>query len=437
MGCFHRTFSVIKLLNYLISQSGNCVNLGRTIKSQHPELYDYCLENTTFLENKVKFNERVYCLINGITSPQLDADGKPARFINLFKGYSLLSRSDEKRKAGNLIREKKESLAKLQTQRKESQDLQARELAAAVGSSEIEVGYRILKHIKSWPINHGKGLYSDETKVEGVDYLFCPITGLRKTSIRSNYTKLVLGLTIDEYLDLVGKDFPLIAPGHGTKISQSLQEIDPDTGLTKHALSKAKSVETLRKLGEDGKTGYQRLADKTRATHMANIDEHGRNGYQRIAINAIIKGNKTKQERGIVTSDEDKSSYSHYKNLVHYLTKGNRSHLDLSSLGRAGTPGATHIDHKYSIMQGFKDKVSPLLIGHKENLELLEWRDNVSKQADCSIELEELCTRCSYTMQQSTTEFEILMQIIEAELDNSLSAGILLEKFNNATKLQR
>jgi hypothetical protein len=47
--------------------------------------------------------------------------------------------------------------------------------------------------------------------VEGKDYIICPITKLRKTSIRSNYTENILGMTMEQYLEKVGKDFVLIA----------------------------------------------------------------------------------------------------------------------------------------------------------------------------------------------------------------------------------
>jgi len=78
-------------LQELVAQSGNCVNLGRHIEAAYPALYQWVLDTTKFLntKTKVKFTERVYCLLNNITSMQLDAFGNTARFVNYFNGYCL------------------------------------------------------------------------------------------------------------------------------------------------------------------------------------------------------------------------------------------------------------------------------------------------------------------------------------------------------------
>ncbi len=49
-----------------------------------------------------------------------------------------------------------------------------------------------------------------------------------------------------------------------------------------------------------------------------------------------------------------------------------------------------HIDHKYSISEGFKNKVSPKIIGSHVNLEILPWIENIRKNKRCSIFLAEL-----------------------------------------------
>ena len=48
------------------------------------------------------------------------------------------------------------------------------------------------------------------------------------------------------------------------------------------------------------------------------------------------------------------------------------------------------LDHKFSITEGFKQNVSPEIIGHYANLELLPKFDNRSKRIRCSIALTEL-----------------------------------------------
>jgi hypothetical protein len=49
-----------------------------------------------------------------------------------------------------------------------------------------------------------------------------------------------------------------------------------------------------------------------------------------------------------------------------------------------------HVDHKYSISQGFKDKINPFVIAHPCNLQMLKAKDNKKKNAKCDHTLEEL-----------------------------------------------
>jgi hypothetical protein len=49
-----------------------------------------------------------------------------------------------------------------------------------------------------------------------------------------------------------------------------------------------------------------------------------------------------------------------------------------------------HVDHMYSISQGFKDKVNPFYIAHPCNLQMLKAKDNKRKNAKCDHTLEEL-----------------------------------------------
>lgn len=80
--------------------------------------------------------------------------------------------------------------------------------------------------------------------------------------------------------------------------------------------------------------------------------------------------------------------FKKYRRKVYYWTSKN----DLTKLenydkrGRAGY----HLDHKYSIAEGFKNNVPPKVIGGINNLEFLLHTDNVKKGTKCSVTLEEL-----------------------------------------------
>ena len=64
--------------------------------------------------------------------------------------------------------------------------------------------------------------------------------------------------------------------------------------------------------------------------------------------------------------------------------------INFEKRGKMGVDSAYNLDHKYSIIEGFKNNVPPQTIGHIANLEMLPWKDNLSKQGNCSITLQEL-----------------------------------------------
>lgn len=73
---------------------------------------------------------------------------------------------------------------------------------------------------------------------------------------------------------------------------------------------------------------------------------------------------------------------------VYYWTSKN----DLTQLENYEKRGLLgyHLDHKYSITEGFKNKILPKIIGSMRNLEFIPCQENVKKGTRCSISLEEL-----------------------------------------------
>lgn len=67
--------------------------------------------------------------------------------------------------------------------------------------------------------------------------------------------------------------------------------------------------------------------------------------------------------------------------------------LNYDKRGISGINGVYHLDHKYSIIEGFKNNVDSDIIGNINNLEFIPWRDNIIKGSKCSITLEELLLR--------------------------------------------
>jgi hypothetical protein len=51
---------------------------------------------------------------------------------------------------------------------------------------------------------------------------------------------------------------------------------------------------------------------------------------------------------------------------------------------------ANHLDHIYSISQGFKDKINPFYIAHPCNLQMLRAKENKKKNSKCGHTTDEL-----------------------------------------------
>lgn len=269
-------------------------------------------------------------------------------------------------------------------------------------------------------------LYKSGT-IEGYDYVICPISQARLSMIKNNYITNVLGMSLDEYPKI-----NRICEKRKENIKSGLQKIDPTTGMTNYEKGQIKARKILSQKDKDGVSGYKKKGQKTRSTHMNKIDELGRNGYAKIASKAIIKGNLTKAEKGIITHPSSRDNYYRYKTLVLHLTNYHRQKLTEGYItGLAGKPGAWHVDHKFSIIQGFREKISPFVIGHRANLQMLPWKQNIQKLHHCDISKENLFFITGYDQDKNQKEFEIINQLIQDDINQTISpnASYLLERF--------
>lgn len=137
-------------------------------------------------------------------------------------------------------------------------------------------------------------LYSVD-KIEGVDYVVCPLTNERMSMIKRTYIERVLGLTVEQY-DSMFPGIQKICRRRIQNIKDGLSSIDTLTGKTKYEVSQEKAKVTLNTVGDDGLSGYARKGLKTKQTHLETVDEFGRNGYQRQAyfrLNTLLPNGLT------------------------------------------------------------------------------------------------------------------------------------------------
>lgn len=78
--------------------------------------------------------------------------------------------------------------------------------------------------------------------------------------------------------------------------------------------------------------------------------------------------------------------------FVRSLTEKNydifKSRINPKNLKRSWK--ANHLDHIYSISQGFKDQINPFFIAHPCNLQMLKAKENKKKNAKCGHTTDEL-----------------------------------------------
>ena len=86
------------------------------------------------------------------------------------------------------------------------------------------------------------------------------------------------------------------------------------------------------------------------------------------------------------------SEFKKYKKRVISITNKQPIHtlLNYDKRGVSGIDGNYHLDHKFSILEGFIQKIDSKIIGDIKNLEFIPWEDNVKKRTKCSININEI-----------------------------------------------
>ncbi len=108
---------------------------------------------------------------------------------------------------------------------------------------------------------------------------------------------------------------------------------------------------------------------------------------QDIHINKILD---TKLERGLMIPYNERNDFEYYKLMVWRETNKNyrlyKTMIDANSIRGKDF----HLDHKYSIFEGFVNEIDYKIIGSIYNLEILECFTNLSKNIKCTITKEDL-----------------------------------------------
>lgn len=258
----------------------------------------------------------------------------------------------------------------------------------------------------------------DNGLVEGIDYITCPVSNSRLSMIKRSYIEQVLDMTVEEY-DILYPNVRGVCKNRIKNIKRGLKSVDSDTGLTKHEISVIKSRESLSKVGDDGLTGDERRAIKTKQSNLNNIDDRGMNGYERTAEKARPKQIETLRRQGKISRCGGKSEWEIYKKFVHFLTNRNRKYITIPNgveLGRK--KGQYSLDHKYTVCSGYNNRISPFVLSLCENLEYILHEKNISKSTNNSIGLCDLYDTTLYTENRSEIEFVIWEKVVKVYVEN-------------------
>lgn len=205
--------------------------------------------------------------------------------------------------------------------------------------------------------------------------------------------------------------------GHEKANSKEGREKAKQTLLKNHGVTSTwklqKTKDTIKKtnLEKYGETCYFKTDEFKEKLKEHNIEKYGVENYfnsedykikskevslKKYNSEYYLSSELRKQreiENGHWISDEDRTEYELYRLNVWRITNKQdlESLKDIDKRGRIDlNPDAYHIDHKFSIREGFEENIPPEIIGSLKNLEMIPGRKNCAKNSKCSITKEEL-----------------------------------------------
>jgi len=122
---------------------------------------------------------------------------------------------------------------------------------------------------------------------------------------------------------------------------------------------------------------------------LNNPSWHAKLKKPKICLNPEQKSRKIVESKVKMSFDDwqiVRSEYEKYASKVRTIT--NRQ--PLSTLENYGKGSSYHLDHKFSVAEGFRRGVEPKLIGSIVNLRYVTAQENLAKRDKCSVTLEEL-----------------------------------------------
>ena len=167
-----------------------------------------------------------------------------------------------------------------------------------------------------------------------------------------------------------------------------LQKYSVDNPAKSSIVKEKVQKNNLLKYGVPWVTQTKLMKEKSRKTKLLRYNNEYFNNPKKIKESE----RKTKIAKGIWLSEEELTDWELYSRKVRKQTelvyKEYKNEINPCNLERSNSN--YHLDHKYSVFQGFKNCIPLYIIASKENLEVIEANKNRKKNTKCSITLEEL-----------------------------------------------
>lgn len=234
------------------------------------------------------------------------------------------------------------------------------------------------------PVNKIIDLYTNENKSS---HEIADIIGFTKTSVlkilRENNIKLRKSGYREDYKNEKTNEIKTLYLS-GKSINEVCSIVNMSYGGVNKILNNLSIIRSEDK-GKSmlGKKMSKECVDKIRKTKLKN-KESGH--YDHIYIKKTGYTYHEYQEK----LPEIRKYYQKVRTITNQQPLDNLENYE--KRGSVGIIGAYHLDHKYSIAEGFKNNIDPEIIGNIINLEMIPWEENIMKNQKCSITKRELLT---------------------------------------------
>ena len=155
--------------------------------------------------------------------------------------------------------------------------------------------------------------------------------------------------------------------------------------ITQTEIFKNRSKQTmLKKFGVEYSMQSDEVKNKSIQTSLKNFGVPNPSMHSK--IRKQVK--ETMINKGLWCPDEMLTDLELYRRQVWIETRKQ----DINSLKYSEKRGVKgyHLDHRYSILEGFKNNILPSIIGNIKNLEFIPYFENCSKGRKCSVLLNEI-----------------------------------------------